>query len=100
MVTLLAVTLVTLVLGLAVRFANRHHQHYNTLLLPVLALASGLASWVIVQFTGLGYNPDLFWLSWLLPIIASTVITIGVAWWLGQHREASEAAALRRVSDD
>lgn len=100
MVTLLTVTVVTLVLGVAVQFANRHHQHYNTLLLPALALVSGLAGWVIVQFTGLGYNPDLFWLSWLLPILTSTVVTIGVAWWLGQRREASEAAALRSVSDD
>lgn len=100
MVTLLAVTLVTLVLGFAVRYANRHHQHYNTLLLPVLALASGLAGWVIVQFAGLGYNPDLFWLSWLLPILASAGITIGAAWWLGQRREASEAEALRKVSND
>ena len=100
MLTLMAVAAATLVIGFAVRFTDRRHQRYNALILPGIALLSGLMGWVIVQFTGLGYNPTLFWLSWALPIFASTLLTIAVAWWLGRHRETEEAEAFRRIAED
>ncbi|MHA7153717.1 hypothetical protein [Arthrobacter sp. TMN-50] len=98
MLTLLAVTLVALMIGFVVQVIDRTHQRHSMLLLPGIALLSGLLGWVIMQFTGLGYHPELFWLSWLLPLLATGVVTVGTAWWLGRHRETEDAAALRRVT--
>ncbi|GAA1130029.1 hypothetical protein [Arthrobacter flavus] len=100
MLTLIAVAAATLVIGFAVRITDRRHQRYNPLVLPGIALLTGLLGWIIVQFTGLGYDPAHFWLSWALPILASTLLTIALAWWLGRHRETAEAEAFRSVADD
>ncbi|WP_026553384.1 hypothetical protein [Arthrobacter sp. H20] len=99
MLALMVVAAATLVIGFAVRFADRRHQRYGALILPLIAVGFGMVAWVALQFTGLGYNPELFWLSWLLPIVASAGVCVAAAWWLGRHRETGEAEALRRVSD-
>ena len=99
MLTLLAVTVVALVIGCAVQLIDRTHQRHSVFLLPGVALLTGLLGWVIMQFTGLGYHPELFWLSWFLPLLATVLVSVGTAWWLGRHQETEDAEALRRVTD-
>lgn len=99
MLTLLAVTVAALLIGCAVQVIDRTHQRHSMFLLPGVALLTGLLGWLATQFTGLGFHPELFWLSWFLPLLAAGVVTVGTAWWLGRHRETEDAEALRRVSD-
>ena len=97
MVSLIAVTGVALCVGFFVWFADGRHERYGMLLLPGICLCSALILWIILQFAGLGYHPDLSWLAWLLPLAASTAITVTAAWWFGRHRERADAAALTAI---
>lgn len=97
MVTLVVVTGVALTVGFVVWIADRRHQRYGLLLLPGVSLGSALILWIILQFAGAGYNPDVSWLNWLLPITASAGIAIGTAWRLGRHREQADLRALNKA---
>lgn len=97
MVSLIVVTGVALSVGFFVWFADRQHHRYGVLLLPGICLTSALILWIILQFAGLGYHPDLFWLAWLLPILVSTVVTVAAAWWFGRHREHADAEAMTSI---
>lgn len=94
MVSLIVITGVSITLGFFVWFVDRRHQRYGILLLPAISVGSALVLWIVLQFAGLGYNPDLFWLSWLLPLVVSAAVTVGTAWWLGRHREQLDREAM------
>lgn len=97
MVSLIVVTGVAICIGFFVWFADRRHHRYGTLLLPGICLCSALVLWIILQFAGLGYHPDVFWLAWLLPLIVATAITMTAAWWFGRHREKADAEAMTAI---
>lgn len=98
MIALIVVMAVTLGLGFGVWFADRH-RHYGVLRLPALSLGTGLLAWTVLQFTGLGYHPELHWLSWLLPLLAACTATMSAAWWFGRHRESEYRRALRHITE-
>ncbi|WP_299166086.1 hypothetical protein [uncultured Arthrobacter sp.] len=97
MVSLIVVSGVAISIGFLVWFADRRHHRYGMLLLPATCLCAALILWVILQFAGLGYHPDLFWLAWLLPLVVSSAITIAAAWWFGRHREQADAEAMTAI---
>lgn len=97
MVSLIVVSGVAICIGFLVWFADRGHHRYGLLLLPGVCLGSALLLWIILQFAGLGYHPDLFWLAWLLPIVGSAAITAVTAWWFGRHREQADIAAMNAI---
>lgn len=97
MIALIAVTGVALTVGFFVWIADRRHQRYGVLLLPGVGVGSAVTLWIILQFAGVGYNPDLFWLSWLLPILISFGLTVGTAWWVGRRREKADLQALNNA---
>lgn len=97
MVSLMIVAGVAVFIGFFAWFADRRHHRYGMLLLPGICLCSALILWIILQFAGLGYHPDLFWLAWLLPLVVSAVITVAAAWWSGRHREQADAEAMTRI---
>ncbi len=97
MVSLIVVSGVAIAVGFLVWFADRRHLNYGLLLLPGVCLGSALLMWIILQFAGLGFHPELSWLSWLLPMIVSSALTVAAAWWLGQHREKADQAAMTAI---
>lgn len=97
MVSLLVVTGVSILIGFLVRLADRRHQRYGLLLLPGIGLCSAVLLWIILQFAGLGYHPDLFWLAWVAPLVVSAGITVAAAWWFGLHREQADIDAMTAI---
>ncbi|NJC22997.1 quaternary ammonium compound-resistance protein SugE [Arthrobacter pigmenti] len=97
MVSLIVVTGVAITLGFGVWFADRRHHRYGLFLLPGVCLGSALLMWIILQFAGLGYHPELFWLAWLLPLVAALALTVVAAWWFGRHREKADADAMTAI---
>ncbi|MDF9277025.1 hypothetical protein P4U43_04375 [Arthrobacter sp. EH-1B-1] len=97
MVSLIVVTGVAISIGFFAWFADRRHHRYGMLLLPGISLSSALILWIILQFAGLGYHPDLFWMVWLLPLVAATIVTACAAWWFGRHREQADAEAMTAI---
>lgn len=97
MVSLIVVAGVAISIGFLVWFADRGHHRYGMLLLPGICLCSALILWIILQFAGLGYHPDLFWLAWLLPLVVSAAITVATAWWFGRHREQADAETMTTI---
>lgn len=97
MVSLIVVTGFAITIGFFVWLADRRHHLYGILLLPAISLCSALVLWVILQFAGVGYDPDLFWLAWLLPPVAAAAITVAAAWWFGRHRDKADADAMTAI---
>lgn len=97
MVSLIVVAGVSVFIGFLASLIDPRHHRYGLLLLPAAALVSALLTWIILQFAGLGYHPDLFWLAWLLPLIVAAGATAGTAWWFGRHREQADQAAMTAI---
>lgn len=97
MVSLILVTGVAISVGFFAWFADKRHHRYGMLLLPGVSLCSALILWIILQFAGLGYHPDLFWLAWLLPLVAATIVTAASALCFGRHREQADAEAMTAI---
>lgn len=97
MVSLIVVTGVAISIGFFVWFADRRHHRYGLLLLPGVCVICALLLWIILQFAGLGFHPELSWLAWLLPLVISTGLTVAAAWWSGRHREKAERDAMTAI---
>lgn len=97
MVSLIVVAGVAISIGSLVWVADRRHHRYGILLLPGIGLGSALLLWIVLQFAGLGFHPELFWLVWLLPLVVSTALTVAAAWWFGRHREKADSDAMTAI---
>ncbi|MBO0908995.1 hypothetical protein [Arthrobacter sunyaminii] len=97
MISLIVAALAALAAGFIVRGADRRRTRYGLFLLPGLSLAAAMILWVGLQLGGVGSDPDLFWLAWVLPPVAGAAAAVIAAVVTGPGREARDAAELERV---
>ncbi|GAB3530127.1 hypothetical protein [Arthrobacter monumenti] len=90
MVALLAILLVNACVGFAIRGVDKRRSRYGLLLPSGIAVATGLLLWIILVAFGLSYTPGIYWLSWLLPMVIGTAVTITAVIVLGHRRAAAD----------
>lgn len=94
MLSLVIVALVTIAAGFIVWANDKRHGKYGIALPPGVALATGMLSWIIVIAAGLGYQPGLTWIPWVLPVVLGTAAAIAVVLYLGRLRTAQDTARM------
>ena len=94
MISLIVTALTALAAGFILRGADRRRSRYGAFLLPGISLAVAMVLWVGLQLSGIGSDPDLYWLIWVMPPVAGGVSALVTARALAPRREAQDTAAL------
>ena len=94
MLSLVIVLLVTAAAGFIIWANDRRHTKYGILLPAGTAAAVGMLAWIICIWAGLGYQPGLTWLPWVLPMAAGTAAALAVAVYLGRARAKQDTQRL------
>lgn len=97
MISLTVSALTALAVGFIAWAADKRRARYGIFLLPGLSLAAGLLLWLLLQMTGFGSDPELFWLVWVLPPVAGAVCAAVTARQVGRRREAGDTAELEHA---
>lgn len=94
MLSLAIVVLVTAAAGFIVWANDRRHTKYGILLPAGTAVAVGMLAWIICIWAGLGYQPGLTWIPWVLPMVAGTAAALAAAVYLGRARAKQDTQRL------
>ena len=94
MLSLVIVVLVTVAAGFIVWANDRRHAKYGMFLPAGVATAVGMLAWVICMTAGLGYQPGLTWMPWILPMVAGSAAAVAVAGYLGRVRTKRDTQRL------
>ena len=79
MLSLVIVALVTVAAGFVVWANDRRHAKYGIAMPAGVATAVGMLSWIIFMAAGLGYQPGLTWIPWVLPMVLGTGAALAAA---------------------
>ncbi|HEX2248232.1 MAG TPA: hypothetical protein VHH13_11855 [Arthrobacter sp.] len=94
MVQFVLIILVGAAVGMSAWAIDTQRHAYGVLLLPASAITAATILWLILMFAGLGSEPGVDYLSWLLPM----VLTVPVAWLMvrlvGRRRVAADVERL------
>ena len=94
MLSLVIVTFVTVAAGFIIWANDRRHAKYGILMPAGVATAVGLLSWILLITAGLGYQPGLTWIPWILPMVLGTAAALAAAVYLGRARARYDTARL------
>ena len=94
MLSLVIVVLVTVASGFIVWANDRRHAKYGMFLPAGVATAVGMVAWIICMAVGLGYQPGLTWIPWILPMVAGAAAAVAVAGYLGRVRAKRDTQRL------
>ena len=97
MLSLIVVALVTVAVGFVVWANDKRHAKYGISVPAGVAAAVGLLSWIIVMAAGLGYQPGLTWIPWILPLLLGAAAAVAVARFLGRRRTQHDTARLTAI---
>jgi hypothetical protein len=92
--SLAIVVLVTAAAGFIVWANDRRHTKYGILLPAGTAVAVGMLAWIICIWAGLGYQPGLTWMPWVVPMVAGAAAALAVAAFLGRERAKQDTRRL------
>ena len=94
MLSLVIVALVTVAAGFIVWANDRRHAKYGMFLPAGVATAVGMLAWIICMAAGLGYQPGLTWIPWILPMVAGAAAAVAVTGYLGRVRAKRDTQRL------
>ena len=94
MLSLVIVVLVTVAAGFIVWANDRRHAKYGMFLPAGVATVVGMLAWIICMAAGLGYQPGLTWIPWILPMVAGSGAAVAVAGYLGRLRTKRDTQRL------
>ena len=86
MLSLIVVALVTVAAGFVVWANDKRHAKYGIAVPAGVSLAAGMVSWIIFIAAGLGYQPGLTWIPWVLPMVLGAAAAVAAALYLGKTR--------------
>ena len=82
MLSLIVVALVTVAAGFVVWANDKRHAKYGIAVPAGVSPTVGMLSWIAFMAAGLGYQPGLTWIPWVLPMVPGRR---GAAWpWPGR----------------
>lgn len=94
MLSLVIVVLVTVASGFMVWANDKRHAKYGMFLPAGVATAVGMTAWIICITAGLGYQPGLTWIPWIIPMVAGAAAAVAVAAFLGRTRTRQDTQRL------
>ncbi|MEV7604594.1 hypothetical protein AB0N65_04050 [Paenarthrobacter sp. NPDC089322] len=97
MLSLVVVVLATIATGFIVWANDKRHGKYGIALPAGVSAAVGTLSWIIFITAGMGYQPGLTWIPWVLPIVLGTAAAVAVVVILGRKRTAHDTAVLTKA---
>ena len=97
MLSLIVVSLVTVAAGFVVWANDKRHAKYGIAVPAGVSLTAGMLSWVIFVAAGLGYQPGLTWIPWVLPMVLGAAAAVAAVLYLGKTRTARDTARLTAI---
>lgn len=97
MLSLIVVALVTVAAGFVVWANDKRHTKYGVSLPAGVAVSVGMLSWIIFMAAGLGYQPGLTWIPWILPMVLGTAASIAAVAYLGRTRTRQDTDRLTTI---
>lgn len=97
MLSLIVVALSTVAAGFVVWANDKRHAKYGIAVPAGAALTAGMVSWVILIAAGLGYQPGLTWIPWVLPIVLGAAAGVAASLYLGKTRTSRDTARLTAI---
>ena len=97
MLSLIVVALVTVAAGFVVWGNDKRHAKYGIAVPAGVSLAVGMLSWIILVAAGLGYQPGLTWLPWVLPMVLGPAAALAAVLYLGRTRTSRDTARLTAI---
>jgi hypothetical protein len=94
MAALLTVLLMAAAAGFTGWAVDSGRAAYGIMLLPALAVGTGVMAWAVLAATPLGYTPGLDWLVWAVPVLLSVAATAAGVVLVGRRRTAADTARL------
>lgn len=93
------VELVLLILGAAAAGAvvwatDKKRRAYGALVPAAAGIVAAVLLWLVLMAFGLGSEPGVYFLSWLLPLAVSLPAAWLTAWFLGRRRSAADLSRL------
>ncbi|HSO17690.1 MAG TPA: hypothetical protein VLS95_17230 [Arthrobacter sp.] len=97
MLSLIVVALVTVAAGFVVWANDKRHAKYGIAVPAGVSLAVGMVSWIIFIAAGLGYQPGLTWIPWVLPMVLGAASAVAAVLYLGKTRTSRDTARLTAI---
>ena len=97
MLSLIVVALVTVAAGFIVWANDKRHAKYGISVPAGVAAAVGMLSWIIFIAAGLGYQPGLTWIPWVLPMVLGAAAVVAAVVYLGRTRTRQDTARLTAI---
>ncbi|WP_347107937.1 hypothetical protein AAHB33_13550 [Paenarthrobacter sp. S56] len=97
MLSLVVMVFATLATGFLVWANDKRHGKYGIALPAGISVGIGALSWIAFIAAGMGYQPGLTWIPWILPIVLGTATAAGTAVFLGRTRTARDTAELTKA---
>ena len=76
MLSLIVVALVTVAAGFVVWANDKRHAKYGIAVPAGVSLTVGMLSWIAFMAAGLGYQPGLTWIPWVLPMVLGAAAAV------------------------
>ncbi len=97
MLSLIVVVLVTVAAGFVVWANDKRHAKYGIAVPAGASLTVGMLSWILFSAAGLGYQPGLTWIPWVLPILLGAAAATASVLYLGRNRTSRDTARLTAI---
>jgi uncharacterized membrane protein len=97
LLSLIVVAMVTAAVGFVVWANDKRHAKYGISVPAGVAVAVGMLSWIIFMAAGLGYQPGLTWIPWILPLLLGAAAAVAVVLYLGRRRTRHDTARLTAI---
>ncbi|MFJ5954897.1 hypothetical protein ACIQC5_02945 [Paenarthrobacter sp. NPDC092416] len=97
MLSLVVVVLATVATGFIVWANDKRHGKYGIALPAGVSAAVGALAWIAFILAGLGYQPGLTWIPWILPIVLGTAASAAAVVYLGRTRTKQDTEALTKA---
>lgn len=97
MLSLIVVAMVTVAAGFVVWANDKRHAKYGISVPAGIAVAVGMLSWIIFMAAGLGYQPGLTWIPWILPVVLGAAAAVAAVLYLGRHRTRQDTSRLTAI---
>ena len=97
MLSLIVVAMVTVAAGFVVWANDKRHAKYGIAVPAGMSLTVGMLSWIAFMAAGLGYQPGLTWIPWVLPMVLGTAASVAAVLYLGRTRTSRDTARLTAI---
>lgn len=97
MLSLIVVALVAVAAGFVVWANDKRHAKYGIAVPAGVSLAVAMLSWIVFMAAGLGYQPGLTWIPWVLPMVLGAAASVAAVLYLGKNRTGRDTARLTAI---